>query len=79
MGLVSVYFAVIAGDGSLDTSCTPFSSMKSEAKPILESAESSRDRVAVRTFPWVIPDSVGTLGSSGSAARERLPEDIRGG
>ena len=78
MGLASICFAVTSGDGSLYTSCTPFSSMKSEAKPILESTESSRDRVAVRTFLWAMPDNVGTLISSERLAREQLPEDIRG-
>ena len=79
VGLVSICYAVISGDGSLYTSCTPFSSMKSEAKPILESTESSRDRATVRTFPWAMPDNSSTLSSSGSVAREQLLEDIREG
>jgi len=50
--------------------------MKSGAKLIVESMESARDRVAVMTFPYIMPNNVYTLNASGSIARQQLLEDI---
>jgi len=66
----------ISDKGGLYTSRTPYSSMKSGAKLIVESMESARDRVAVMTFPCAMSNNVYTLNASGSVARQQLLEDI---
>lgn len=59
--------------------------MKIQAKRIVEAMETSRDRVAVMTFPVVSPnkgsiptrrDAVHVLNSSGSVAKKQLMDDI---
>jgi len=50
--------------------------MKSGAKRIVESMETSRDRVAATAFPCAMPNNEHTLNSSGSVASQQLVEDI---
>lgn len=66
------------------TSSSSLASMKLQAKRIVEAMETSRDRVAVMTFPaesttgsqHVKPDTVHVLNSSGSVAKRQLMDDI---
>ncbi|KAI5845843.1 hypothetical protein DFP73DRAFT_476526 [Morchella snyderi] len=72
-------------DTSAYTSSASFASMKIHAKKLVEAMETSRDRVAVMTFPSgssitgitaVRPDTVQVLNSSGSIAKRQLIDDI---
>jgi len=62
---ISICFAAISDKGSPYTSFTSFSSMKLGAKQIVQSMESTRDRVAVMAFPCAMPNNVYTLDASG--------------
>jgi len=67
---ISICFAAISDKGSSYTS--PYILLEYEvgAKRIVESMESSRDRVEVRTFLCAMLNNVGNLNSSGSVAKQ---------
>ena len=66
MSPISIYFTAISDKGSLYTSFTSFPSMKLGGKQIVQSMESTRDRVPVMPFPCAaMPNNVRTLDASG--------------
>jgi len=67
---ISICFAAISDKGSSYTS--PYILLEYEvgAKRIVESMESSRDRVEVRTFLCAMLNNVGNLNSLGSVAKQ---------